>query len=59
MSRLRAWLPGMLVALLVTALPVQGADPVKVKPSLDSRIHELLADPDRSEERRVGKECRL
>ncbi|HEV2021012.1 MAG TPA: D-alanyl-D-alanine carboxypeptidase, partial [Terriglobales bacterium] len=44
MARPRAWLLGMLVTLLVAALPVQAAAPTK--PSLDSRIAELLADPD-------------
>jgi len=44
MFRPRAWLLGMLVTLLVAALPLQAAAPAK--PTLDSRIRELLSDPD-------------
>ena len=45
LARSRAWLLGTLVTLLAAALPAQAANPPR-KPSLDSRIHELLADPD-------------
>ena len=51
MAGSRAWLGLLLVTLLLAALPVQAATPRKpaaapTKLSLDSRIHELLADPD-------------
>jgi D-alanyl-D-alanine carboxypeptidase/D-alanyl-D-alanine-endopeptidase (penicillin-binding protein 4) len=46
MVRTRAWLLGTLVALVLSALPAQAATPPPRKPSLDSRIAELLADPD-------------
>jgi D-alanyl-D-alanine carboxypeptidase/D-alanyl-D-alanine-endopeptidase (penicillin-binding protein 4) len=52
MSRPRAWLLSSLVALLLAALPLPAATPPKSaaapprKPSLDSRIAEVLADPD-------------
>jgi D-alanyl-D-alanine carboxypeptidase/D-alanyl-D-alanine-endopeptidase (penicillin-binding protein 4) len=51
MARSRAWRLWPLVALLLVALPAQAAalpTPVAppTKPTLDSRIRELLADPD-------------
>jgi D-alanyl-D-alanine carboxypeptidase/D-alanyl-D-alanine-endopeptidase (penicillin-binding protein 4) len=49
-SRPRAWLLSSLVALLLAALPVEAATPPAAtpprKPSLDSRIAEVLADPE-------------
>ena len=45
MSRPRAWLLFSLVALLLAALPAEAAAPPR-KPSLDSRIQQLLSDPD-------------
>ena len=51
MARPRAWLVVSLGTLLLAALPAQAAAPRKPaaaspKPSLDSRIKQLLADPD-------------
>lgn len=51
MVRLRGWLLFSLAALLLAALPVQAGRPKPAaapprKPSLDSRIQELLSDPD-------------
>jgi D-alanyl-D-alanine carboxypeptidase/D-alanyl-D-alanine-endopeptidase (penicillin-binding protein 4) len=44
MARSRAGALGVLVALVVSALPAKAGTPPPRKPSLDSRIHEILAD---------------